>query len=179
MDLKKTHSASAVPDLEDKCVRAIVGGSIEKYEAAKKDSSVAIDAERRSLNRVHALLQRINTVSNDPWVFETMAYFHERVGQDKQVFENLMKEYRALSAVRAWEKDDQQVYKVCHVVAQIVAYQRGNMEELVKSKFLVSSVMRKIQQARVDSGHIPEDLGMLEKLLHEITDEIDKANVTS
>jgi tetratricopeptide (TPR) repeat protein len=179
MDLKKTHSASAVPDLEDKCVRAIVGGSIEKYEAAKKDSSVAIDAERRSLNRVHALLQRINTVSNDPWVFETMAYFHERVGQDKQVFENLMKEYRALSAVRAWEKDDQQVYKVCHVVAQIVAYQRGNMEELVKSKFLVSTVMRKIQQARVDSGHIPEDLGMLEKLLHEITDEIDKANVTS
>ncbi|KAL3916163.1 MAG: hypothetical protein SGILL_005303, partial [Bacillariaceae sp.] len=174
MDLKKTHSANAVPDLEEKCVRAIVGGSIEKYKKATKDDSAAVDAERRSLNRVHALLQRINAASNEPWVFETMAFFHEQVGQDKQVFENLMKEYRALSSIRAWEKDDRQVDKVCQVVSQIASYQRGSEEDLRKSKFLVGSVLRKIQQARADSGNAPDDVQMLEKLLENITKEIDE-----
>jgi len=176
LDLKRSHSASGVPDPEEKCIRAIVGGTIARYEKARVDGNTgALDSERRSLNRAHALLQRIKMTTNEPWIFETMAFFHERVGQDKEVFENLMKEYRALSSVRAWEKDDEQVRRVCQVVCQIVVYQRGSKEELVKSKFLVSSVLKKIQQARAVSENIPSEVANLQKLLEEVTAEIQNA----
>jgi tetratricopeptide (TPR) repeat protein len=175
MDLKKTHSAQQVPDLEEKCIRGIVVGTTGKYENAREsEDTAALEVQRRSLNRVHALLQRVKASYNEPWVFETMAYFYERVGQDKEAFENLMKEYRALSSVRTWEKDDGQVRKVCQVVGQIVAYQRGGKEELVKSRFLVSSVIKKIHTARGDFGQVPEDVKELEALLEELTKEIEK-----
>jgi tetratricopeptide (TPR) repeat protein len=174
MDLKKTHSAQQVPALEGKCIRGIVAGTVEKYEQARASGDIAgLDVQRRSLNRVHALLQRVKTSYNEPWVFETTAYFYERVGQDKEVFENLMKEYRALSSVRAWEKDDGQVRKVCQVVCQIVAYQRGSKEELVKSKILASSVVKKIHTARAGYGQLPDEVNGVEKLLEELSKEIE------
>jgi tetratricopeptide (TPR) repeat protein len=180
MDLKVNNSVNGVPDIEEKCVRAIVAGTISRYEKAllSKDAA-ALDSERRSMNRVHGLLERLLSTSTEPWVFEVKAFFHEQVGQDKEVFENLMKEYRALSAVRSWEKDDQQVQKVCNVVAQIVTYQRGSKEELVKSRFLLSNVIKKVQTARVDSGITPAELKMLEILLDEVTAEIQKKDQDS
>ncbi len=173
LDLKTTHSVEGVPDLQEKCVRAIVGGALRTYEKARADGEEAtIDIERRRLTRVHGLLERIRTAVNEPWIFETMAYFHHQVGQDKQVYENLMKEYRALSSVRLWERDDYQVIKICQVISQIVDYQRGNKEELIKSKFLVSGVLKKIEKARADLGKTPEEVKNLEVLLEDVTKEI-------
>lgn len=175
LDLSATKSAKGVPDLEEKCIRAIVGGTISRYEKAlKSEDAAALDSGRRSLNRVHALLERLSATSNQPWVFETMVYFHEQVGQDKVVFENLMKEYRALSSIRSWEKDDHQVRKVCSVVSQIVRYQRGSKEELIKSRFLLSSVVKKVQTARMDAGSNPVELQGLETLLEEVTSKIEE-----
>ena len=177
LDLKTTHSVKGVPDLQEKCVRAIVGGTIQTYVTARSNGDGAlIDIERRRLTRVHGLLERIRIVVNEPWIFETMAYFHHQVGQDKQVFENLMKEYRSLSSVRSWERDDFQVIKICQVTSQIVDYQRGSKEELVKSKFLVSGVLKKIQKARADMGHIPDEVQNLESLLEDVTNEIQKTS---
>jgi len=177
LDLKTTHSVKGVPDLKEKCVRAIVGGTIRTYVKARGNGDDdSIDIERRRLTRVHGLLERIRIVVNEPWIFETMAYFHHQVGQDKQVFENLMKEYRALSSVRQWERDDYQVIKICQVISQIVDYQRGTKDELVKSKFLVSGVLKKIQKARADMGKIPDEVQNLERLLEDVTNEIQKTN---
>ena len=177
LDLKTTHSVKGVPDLQEKCVRAIVGGTLRAYEKARNDGDdAAVEIERRRLTRVHGLLERIRTAVNEPWIFETMAYFHHQVGQDKEVYENLMKEYRALSSVRAWERDDYQVIKICQVISQIVDYQRGSKEELIKSKFLLSSVLKKIQKARADLDKTPEEVSNLEALLEDVTKEIQKAN---
>ena len=177
LDLKTTHSVQGVPDLQEKCVRAIVGGTLRAYEKARNDGdSAAVEIERRRLTRVHGLLERIRTAVNEPWIFETMAYFHHQVGQDKEVYENLMKEYRALSSVRAWERDDYQVIKICQVISQIVDYQRGSKEELIKSKFLLSSVLKKIQKARADLDKTPEEVSNLEALLEDVTKQIQKAN---
>ena len=177
LDLKTTHSVQGVPDLQEKCVRAMVGGTLRTYEKARHEGDgAAIDIERRRLTRVHGLLERIRTAVNEPWIFETMAYFHNQVGQDEQVYENLMKEYRALSSVRAWERDDYQVIKICQVISQIVDYQRGSKEELIKSKFLVSGVLKKIEKARADLGKHPEEIQNLEGLLEDITKEIQNSN---
>ena len=92
------------------------------------------------------------------------------------MYENLMKEYRALSSVRAWERDDYQVIKICQVISQIVDYQRGSKEELIKSKFLLSSVLKKIQKARADLDKTPEEVSNLEALLEDVTKQIQKAN---
>ena len=177
LDLKTTHSVEGVPDLQEKCVRAIVGGTLRAYEKARNDrNGAAVERERRRLTRVHGLLGRIRTAVNEPWIFETMAYFHHQVGQDKEVYENLMKEYRALSSVRAWERDDYQVIKICQVISQIVDYQRQNKEELIKSKFLLSGVLKKIQKARADLGQTPDEVQNLEGLLEDITNEIQNTN---
>jgi hypothetical protein len=173
MDLKAKMSTKGIPDLEEKCVRGIVGGTIAIYAKAKSGSDqAALDSARRSLTRIHTLLERIRASSSEPWVFETLAYFHEQIGQDTEVFENLMKEYRFLTSVRAWEKDDFQVKKVCQVVSQIVHYQRSSREDLVKSKFLLSGVVKRVEKARADFQDIAEELDSLKALLEEVTNEL-------
>ena len=173
MDLKAKTSTQGIPDLEEKCVRAIVGGIVEQYTKSKIDlDQVALDSARRSLSRVHALLERIRSSSSEAWVFETMAYFHEQVGHDQEVFDNLMKEYRSLTSVRAWEKDDYQVRKVCQVVSQIVHYQQGSKDELVKSKFLLSGIVKRVDKARADMSYVPEEIESLKILLEEISSKI-------
>lgn len=170
LDLKVSNSAQGVPDLEEKCVRAIVGGVVDRYVDAKtKSDSIALDAARRSLTRAHELMIRIRTLHSDPWVFETTAYLYEHVGTDREVYENLMKEYRSLTAVRAWEKADSQVVRVCRTVSQIAPYLQGNKEDLVKCKFLLSGVVKKISQARPDSSLRPKEAQELDEILQDIT----------
>jgi len=173
LDLKAKMSTQGIPDLEERCVKAIVGGIIDQYVQAKNgEDDVSLDSVRRSLSRVHTLLERIRSSSSEAWVFETMAYFHEQIGQDKEVFDNLMKEYRSLISVRAWEKDDHQVRKVCQVVSQIVHYQKDSKEDLVKSKFLLSGLVKRVDKARVDMSYVPEEISSLRALLEEVSKKI-------
>lgn len=173
LDLKAKMSTQGIPDLEERCVKAIVGGIIDQYVQAKNgEDDVSLDSVRRSLSRVHTLLERIRSSSSEAWVFETMAYFHEQIGQDKEVFDNLMKEYRSLISVRAWEKDDHQVRKVCQVVSQIVHYQKDSKEDLVKSKFLLSGLVKRVDKARVDMSYVPEEISSLRDLLEEVSKKL-------
>lgn len=173
LDLSVSHSSQGVPELEEKCVKAIVGGVVQRYIKSRDGPDKSgLDAARRSLVRVQELLDRLVTLLRAPWVFETTAYLHEQVGQDTAVYDNLMKEYRSLTSIRAWEKDDHQVLRVVRTVSQIVHYQRGTKEELAKSKFLLSSVVKRIAQDRSHGRKIPEEVQNLETLLEEITAEL-------
>ena len=171
LDFRSTKSAAeAIPPLEERCVRAIVGGSIEAYSKSRGEAA-ALDSARRTLTRVHDLLERLSSsATTDPWIFETLAYFNAQIGQDDAVLENLMKEYRSLQAVRGWEKDPSQVKKLSQVVSRIVQFQieGGSKESLVKSRLLLSGVVRKIRAVRFDESTLPEEVTILEKLLAEV-----------
>ena len=126
------------------------------------------------LFRSQELLDRLGATTSDPWVYETRAFLYAQVGRDKEVFENLMKEYRSLTSVRSWEKDDRQVRRVCSTVTQIVNYQGDNKEEITKSKFLLSSVVKKIKQSRSFGGSMPEEVVGLEQLLAELNAKLEE-----
>ena len=179
MDFKSKKNASeAIPALEEKCVRAIVGGSMEVYKESSGDQA-AMDSARRTLSRVHDLLDRLSSSSKtEPWIWETLAYFNAHVGGDEQVLENLMKEYRSLQASRGWEKDPIQVKKVSQVVKHIVQLQKedGNKEALVKCKLLLSGVVKKIRAVHLDESKLPEEVETLEHLLLEIESQLEAMN---
>lgn len=179
MDFKSKKNASeAIPALEEKCVRAIVGGSMEVYKESSGDQA-AMDSARRTLSRVHDLLDRLSSSSKtEPWIWETLAYFNAHLGGDEQVLENLMKEYRSLQASRGWEKDPIQVKKVSQVVKHIVQLQKedGNKEALVKCKLLLSGVVKKIRAVHLDESKLPEEVETLEQLLLEIESQLEAMN---
>lgn len=167
LDLKSTKNlGEQIPSVEEKCIRAIVGGSMEAYRQSQ-DDLVAKDSARRTLMRVHALLERLSSSSTtEAWIWETLAYFNSQIGRDEAVLENLMKEYRSLQAVRDWEKDLSQVKKVSQVVKQIVQFQieDGTKESLAKSKLLLSGVVRKIRAVHLDETEFPDEVASLVKL---------------
>ena len=178
LDLRSQRQASdKIPQLEEKCIRAIVGGSIKKYnDAASKQDEVSMDSARRTLSRVHALLDRLNSSSDSsPWILETTTYFHERTGQDSaKILETLTKEYRALQTNVLWEKDDVLVRKVCQVVAHMVHIheQQGKREGLVQSRFILRGVVQKVRTARSDDSSIPSEIQRLEQLMSEVDEKL-------
>jgi len=194
LDLRAQRQASeGIPPLEEKCVRAIVGGTVKRFSESQQNqqedgrndtAAAALESSRRTLTRVSQLLNRIGSSSDaEPWVFETTAFFHESVGQDEQVIlEDLMKEYRALQTVQGWEKEDGVLKKVCSVVCHVVDIHRsdGSRESLTKAKFLARGVVTKIRTARKyddqDSSDgrskLPEEFVRLESLLRSVDEAL-------
>jgi hypothetical protein len=165
--------------LEEKCVRGIVGGSLKRYrEAMDKCDEPAIDSARRTLSRVHTLLDRLNSSAESaPWVLETTTFFHQQTGQDAaKVLDTLTKEYRALQTNVLWEKDNALVRKVCQVVSHMVhIYKSQNSAEgLVQSRFLLRGIIQKIRMARPDDTTIPTEVQRLEGLLSELDKTMSK-----
>mmetsp|Transcript_26713 Transcript_26713/g.39789 ORF Transcript_26713/g.39789 Transcript_26713/m.39789 type:complete len:767 (+) Transcript_26713:483-2783(+) len=172
MDFKaKKNESEAVTGIEEKCIRAIVGGALAAYDnAIANDETAAIDSSRRTLARVRELLVRISsTLKSEAWIWECNAYFNERIGRSDQVMEDLMKEHRALQSVSGWETDKVQLSKVCRVVTQISELHReeGSRESLVKCKFLIKAVVKKIEAAYFNR-QIPEETAQLENILSEV-----------
>jgi hypothetical protein len=173
LDQRANEVAECKLVVGEKCVRAIVGGVVKEYENARNTlDEMALGSARRSLTRVHDLIERISRSTNEAWMFETAAYFHNAIGQDGEVYENLMKEYRSLSSVRGWEQDDIQTRRLCQVVSQLAYYCRGNKEKLTKFKFLLGSVIKRVEQSRIDKSKVPEELNDLRGLLEEVTEEL-------
>lgn len=173
LDLRASNKArDGIPPLEEKCVRGIVGGTLKNFND-NRSNVIAFDSARRSLTRVHALLDRISSSSDaEAWVFETMAHFHEQTGNFKELIEDLMKEYRSLQAIPGWEKDDHLVKKVQAVVSQIVHLHQNDetKESLIKCSYLVRGVTQKIELARgiVDNKELPEEVEKLKKMLSDL-----------
>jgi len=176
LDFKaKKNASEAIPSLEEKVVRAIVGGSLVSYkEAIEGQDQAAIDSARRTLSRVRDLLTRLGSTSkSEPWVWEVSAFFNETVGRDDQVLEDLMKEYRALQTIRGWETDNVALPKICRVVQQIhdIHKQGDSKEDLVKLKFLLKGVMKKVEAAYFNK-EIPEESKKLGEVLTEVETSI-------
>lgn len=181
MDLKEQKQArDQIPPLEQRCIQGIVGGTVQALQKARQDKDeVALDSTKRSLARVLALLNRLKATNNpEPWLFETIAYFHEQLGEgtNQEVLDNLMKEYRTLQSVPGWEKDDHRVAKVCQVVGQVTEIQRrqGTKESLSKSKFLVRGVIQKVEKSRMDASKVPADVETLKGLLQDLEQALQK-----
>lgn len=169
------QGSNEVPPLEEKCVRAIVGGVLKRFQASSGNEA-ALDSSRRSLSRTHDLLDRISASSDvEPWVFEIMAFFHQQVGEDEKVLENLMKEYRSILTIQAWEKDNVQLPKMCQVVSHIAYIHRrkGSRESLSQSMFLVRSVVGRIKKS-LDDTKLPEEVDRLAVELRELEEELKK-----
>lgn len=179
LDLKANKNyEEQVPALEEKCVRAIVGGTLKRYHDSRNDQT-ALDSARRSLLRVHDLLDRLGSSPNtEAWVWETFAYFNEQVGRDEQVLENLMKEYRALQSFQGWEKDETQIKKMTQVVSHITHFHQedGSQESLVKCKFMIRGVINKIKSAHFDESRIPTEVERLEKILKDVEEQLVNVN---
>jgi tetratricopeptide (TPR) repeat protein len=180
MDLRAQRRASdQIPMIGEKCVRAIVGGALRKFqEASAAKDEAAINSARRTLSRVHTLLDRLNSSSEtdaQPWILEATAFFHEHTGQDSaKVLETLTQEYRALQTNALWEKDDALVRKVCQVVSHMVHIykQRKTRDGFVQARFVLRGVIQKVKTARPDD--VPLEVQRLEDLLSEV-DHLSKA----
>lgn len=171
LDLRAQREVSdGIPPLEEKCVRGIVGGTIQKLRGSLGDEA-AMDSARRSLSRVHSLLERINSSGQtEPWVMETLAFLHEQIGNDEKVLEYLMQEYRAFQRVAGWEKDKHLVNKVASIVLHVVSIHKqvGTKEHMTKARFLVRGVVKKIRAVHIEESSVPPEVNKLEQLLAEL-----------
>ena len=181
LDLREMNSSSqGVPALEARFVRAIIGGSLKSFQATQSDG-IAMESSRRTLSRAYQLLKRLSASADvESWVYETMAFYHEHVGQSDEILEDLMKEYRSLQAVPSWEKDDIQIRRVCGVVSHIVDIQvrDGSRENLSKAKFLARGVVSRIDSSRLDDPSVPSDVANLRDLLQSIEQRLENQIIT-
>ena len=103
--------ADSVPPLEEKCVRALVGGALQTYLQQREEQALSsslstgtetaspmvgsLEAARRTLLRTHELLESIGSsatsATNMPWVMECLRFLQEQMGaEDKVLLEYLM-----------------------------------------------------------------------------------------
>jgi len=163
----RTKNPSTVPFVEEKCVRAIVGSSINAHkEAENKDST------SRTLGRVKELLEKLSNLSDaEPWVFEVLAFFNMTTGQDEKALDSLLQELRTLRAVSGWEKDDTKVSEIAKLATLIHDVYESAEDAMIpqnrlKCRFLLRSLIQGIERARV--GDLPPDMVALQGLLKEL-----------
>lgn len=151
----RSNSSKGVPALEEKCIRAIVGGSLQKYHDARRGGDeVALDSSKRTLERVQQLMDVMkSSLKSEAWLYEISAYFNEEMGQREEVFEDLMKEYRTLQSAGGWENDQAKISQMTSLVKGIYAHHKadGSRGSLVKCKLLINGVSKKIGSAHRDS----------------------------
>lgn len=167
----RQKSSDGVPYPEEKCIKAIIGGSLENYHEARAASDeIALDSSKRTLARVKELLARLkSSMKSEAWLYEVSARFNEEMGWKDDVFDDLMKEYRTLQSVKGWEEDPTKIGQMTNLVKGIFSHHRaeGTKESLVKCKLLVNGVIKKICRACVDSEP-PKEIYELETLLSDL-----------
>ena len=173
IEFRSTKNASEqIPELEEKCIRAMIGKSVANYQKATDDKDKAgMDSGRRTLDRVDGLLSKISTVSESKaWIWEVRAAFDEMVGRSVKVLEHSMKEYRSILAVSGWETNPDDVTKMCNLVLKIseILKAEGSRPNLMKCKMMINSVVKKIRSAYINESEIPELVAEIETRLREI-----------
>lgn len=179
LDLRAQNQVSqGVPMIEEKCVRGIVGGILKRMTEAGDDKA-SLDSAQRTLSRTHALLMRLNSavdVEDEAWVLEVITFFNSQTSRDVgTIIESLMKEYRAMQSIQAWEKDEKLVKKICEIVSQIgrlfLSKQNHTKQELTKSRYLMRGIIQKIDLALADvtsNDAMQQEINRLEELSEEI-----------
>jgi len=147
----RRNAAEGVEPLEEKCVRAIVGGTVRKYQQAREaKDEIGIDSSKRTLIRVRELLDKIESSTKiEPWFYEVSAHFNDELGWEEECFSDLMKEYRALNSAKGWEEDSAKIGKMVNLMKDISKYHKktGTKESLTKAKLLLNGVAKKVRSA--------------------------------
>lgn len=155
--------------LEERCVRAIVGGIITSWENANASGDAgAIDSANRSVARLDGLLSKVSsTLKSESWIWESCAFYHEKLGKSSQVLDDLLKMNRCLQAVDGWELDSVRLEKVCEVAIQIseIYLKAGDKGNRTKCKYMLNSLVKKIRAAWFDASQLPDFFGELESTL--------------
>ena len=171
----RANSSSQIPLPEEKCIRAIVGGSLQNYsDALDSKDEVALDSSKRTVVRVRDLLDKLkSTTKSETWLYEVSAFVNEQMGWREEVFDDLMKEYRTLQSATGWEEDGAKVSQMTSVVKAIHSHHKsvGTKESLFKCKLLINGVVKKVRKASCDS-ELPQEMEELESLISDLTDAI-------
>ena len=167
----RRNSSDDIPALEEKVIRAIMGGSLHNFRDARASSDkIALDSSKRTLTRFRDLLDQLkSSTKSESWLYEISATFNEEMGLMEDVLDDLMKEYRTLQSVKCWENDPALISKMTSLLKEIYAYHKaaGLNEGLVKCKFLINGVSKKLCRANCDSD-MPTEVTQLNALLLEI-----------
>jgi len=147
----RRNESEGVEPLEEKCVRAIVGGTVRKYQEAREaKDEIGIDSSKRTLVRVRELLDKIESSTKiEPWFYELSAHFNEELGWEEECYNDLMKEYRTLNSSKGWEEDSVKVVKMVNLMRDISKHHKktGTKESLTKAKLLLNGVVKKVRSA--------------------------------
>lgn len=175
----RRNSSNDIPTLEEKVIRAIMGGSLHNFRDARASSDkIALDSSKRTLTRLRDLLDQFKSSTKaELWLYEISASFNEEMGLMEDVLDDLMKEYRTLQSVKRWENDTESISKMTNLMKEIYAYHKasGVKEGLVKCKFLINGVSKKLCRANCDSN-MPMEVAELNGLLLEIENIISDTN---
>ena len=165
--------------IEEKCIRGIVGGVVSLYETAKaSDDVAALDSAKRTLSRFDDLMKRISTnMASEPWIWEVNAVYHEKMGgTSEKVLIDLQKEYRSLQSTSGWEIDSNTLSKIFRVASRMkdIYVKEGDKNSLVKSKFMLNGLIKKIESAWIDNkSDLPQEIGLLNDLLEDVQQKLD------
>ena len=167
----RKSSSNAIPNPEERCIKAIVGGSLQNYHDARESGdAVALDSAKRTLTRVKELLDRMkSSTKSETWLYDVSACFNEEMGWKDDLFDDLMKEYRTLQSEKGWEEDPAKISQMVGLAKGIFAHHKaeGTKESLVKCKLLLNGVKKKIERASSDSEP-PQEVAELDALLSEL-----------
>jgi len=178
------NSSENIPPPEERVIRSIVAGAITQFEEAQQQRGASsgndgiynkVESSKRTISRVRELLSKVkSSVKNEPWIFETCAFFDGKVGRKDQVVEDLMKEYRALQNIYGWESDSVALPRVCGVLSQLLELhiEEGKIESMKKFKLLVNGVLRRVKAAYFDLNRLPKDASDLETILRGVEAQI-------
>ena len=162
---------SEIPTPEEKCIRAIVQGSLQSYHDARSArDDIALDSSKRTITRLKELLEKMkSSMKSEVWLYEVTAYFNDEMGLTEDVFNDLMKEYRTLQSVKGWEGDPTTIRQMTCLVKELYNchISTGTKESMLKCKLMITGVAKKIRNASYDSSP-PKELAELEVLLSDL-----------
>ena len=157
--------------LEEKCIRAITGGSIKNYkEAISSSNECLLDSAKRTLFRLRELLDKMQeTMKSDAWLYEVSAHLNIEMGWKEDVITDLMKEYRILQSEK-WEQDQSKLTKMVELIKDIFQCHRkeGTKESLSKCKLLINGAKRKILGSSENNAESAEFVVVLDLMVKEI-----------
>ena len=167
----RTNAGEGIPPIEERCIRAIIGGTLHNYQQARSSKDLSsLDSSKRTLLRLRELLDKmVSTMKSEAWLYEVSALLNGEMGWTKDVFDDLMKEYRTLQSVQGWEADSYKICKMKNLMKDIFISHitEGTKESLTKCKFLLNGVVKKIRNACFDAEP-PEELAELDTMVSKL-----------
>lgn len=162
---QRMNMEASVPLPEKRCIRGLVGGSLKALDEAKAtNDSAAIESATRTIDRLTKLLDRLSSVTSEPWIWQVSAYFNHKLDRTPLILDDILKEYRSLLSKVGWETDPSELKRVVNVALQISAiyHQDGSRESCAKANLMLNSLIKRIKTHYIDTSTIPKEVSLLE-----------------